>query len=65
MNGLIAPTSLCTRLQDPGRLDRPCHRKFNVALPLNSDHRWIDIDFPCDLAKACQLRREHVRAEVA
>lgn len=31
------------------------HRKWELAFHLSSDHRRIDVDFPCDLNKARQL----------
>ena len=41
------------------------HRKWELAFHLSSDHRRIEIDYPCDLAKARQLYQEQTRAEVA
>jgi choline kinase len=31
------------------------HRKWELAFHLSSDHRRVDVDFPCDLARAREL----------
>jgi choline kinase len=41
------------------------HRKWELAFHLSSDHRRIEVDYPCDLTRACQLYRQHRQAEVA
>jgi len=35
------------------------HRKWELTFHLSSDHRRIEVDFPCDLAKARLLYREN------
>lgn len=37
------------------------HRKWELAFHLSTDHRRIEIDFPCDLAQARQLYAQHRR----
>lgn len=34
------------------------HRKWELAFHLSSDHRRVEVDFPCDLTRARQLYRE-------
>jgi choline kinase len=34
------------------------HRKWQLAFHLSHDHRRVEVDFPCDLARARQLYRE-------
>jgi choline kinase len=41
------------------------HRKWELAFHLSNDHRRIEVDFPCDLAKARQLYGNEARAQVA
>jgi hypothetical protein len=41
------------------------HRKWELAFHLSNDHRRIDIDFPCDLARARELYRQEKRPAVA
>ena len=31
------------------------HRKWELAFHLSADHHRVDVDFPCDLARACEL----------
>jgi hypothetical protein len=31
------------------------HRKWELAFHLSDDHRRVDVDFPCDLARAREL----------
>ena len=35
------------------------HRKWELAFHLSRDHRRVEVDFPCDLARARQLYAEH------
>src|SRR5262245_35052224 len=35
------------------------HRKWPLAFHLSRDHRRVEVDFPCDLARARQLFLEH------
>ena len=35
------------------------HRKWELAFHLSSDHHRVEVDFPCDLTRACQLYAEH------
>ena len=37
------------------------HRKWELAFHLSSDHERIEVDFPCDLARARQLYAKHRR----
>ncbi len=37
------------------------HRKWELAFHLSRDHRRVDVDFPCDLARARQLYAEQQR----
>jgi choline kinase len=41
------------------------HRKWELAFHLSTDHRRIEVDYPCDLTKARQLYRQQMQAEVA
>jgi choline kinase len=41
------------------------HHKWELAFHLSSDHRRIEVDYPCDLAKARQLYSERAQAVVA
>lgn len=41
------------------------HRKWELAFHLSSDHRRVEVDFPCDLTRARQLYREHLKADAA
>jgi choline kinase len=41
------------------------HRKWELAFHLSSDHRRVDIDFPCDLARARELYCQERRPAVA
>ncbi len=34
------------------------HRKWPLAFHLSADHRRVDVDFPCDLARARELYRQ-------
>lgn len=34
------------------------HRKWELAFHLSTDHRRVEVDFPCDLARARQLYRD-------
>lgn len=38
------------------------HRKWELAFHLSSDHRRIDVDFPCDLTRARHLYADHREA---
>lgn len=38
------------------------HRKWELAFHLSTDHRRIDIDFPRDVARACELYRQERKA---
>jgi choline kinase len=38
------------------------HRKWQLAFHLSQDHRRVEVDFPCDLAKARQLYAQQVEA---
>ncbi len=35
------------------------HRRWELAFHLSTDHRRVEVDFPCDLTKARQLYAEH------
>ena len=35
------------------------HRKWELAFHLSSDHRRVEVDFPCDLVRARALYQEH------
>jgi choline kinase len=41
------------------------HRKWELAFHLSSDHRRVDVDFPCDLDRARSLYRQSLPAESA
>ncbi len=41
------------------------HRKWELAFHLSSDHRRVEVDFPCDLTKARQLYRQQLKADAA
>ncbi len=41
------------------------HRKWELAFHLSADHRRVEVDFPCDLAKARDLYRKQQEAEAA
>jgi choline kinase len=41
------------------------HRKWELAFHLSSDHRRIEVDFPCDVTRACQLYQQQQRADAA
>lgn len=41
------------------------HRRSELAFHLSTDHRRLDVDFPCDVTRARQLYRRDRRAEVA
>jgi choline kinase len=37
------------------------HRKWELAFHLSTDHERVEVDFPCDLARARQLYAKHRR----
>jgi choline kinase len=41
------------------------HRKWELAFHLSSDHRRVDVDFPCDLARARELFTSGNRRQAA
>jgi choline kinase len=41
------------------------HRKWELAFHLSSDHRRVDVDFPCDLTRARDLYRQRPKIAVA
>jgi choline kinase len=38
------------------------HRKWELAFHLSADHRRVEVDFPCDLDRACDLYRQESTA---
>jgi choline kinase len=41
------------------------HRKWELAFHLTSDHRRVDVDFPCDLTRARNLYRQRLKSAAA
>ena len=41
------------------------HRKWPLSFHLSADHRRVDVDFPCDLARARDLYRQAASQAVA
>lgn len=41
------------------------HRKWELAFHLSSDHRRVEVDFPCDLDRAYQMYRKDKKAAAA
>jgi choline kinase len=37
------------------------HKKWELAFHLSDDHQRVDVDFPCDLTRACELYAAHQR----
>jgi choline kinase len=40
------------------------HRKWEMAFHLSTDHRRVEVDFPCDLARARALYQDHEKAQM-
>jgi choline kinase len=40
------------------------HRKWGLAFHLSSDHRRVEVDFPCDLARARELYAEEHQSKM-